>query len=66
MIPTHIVKQDKQAFTLLAGVGFEDAINDATLVLNFDGEIRKGELLTACLHQRLDEFLEQFKEEEEP
>jgi hypothetical protein len=50
---------------MIAGVGFEDEINNARLVLNFDGEIRKGELFRACLHQRFDEFLDQFLIEEE-
>jgi|APCry1669191515_1035360.scaffolds.fasta_scaffold104707_2 hypothetical protein len=65
MIPTHIVKQDRETFTVIAGMGFEDEINNAKLVLNFDGEMRKGELFRACLHQRFDEFLDQFLIEEE-
>jgi hypothetical protein len=65
MIPTHIVQIDRDCFTLTVGLDFQRELNDSRLVLNYDGEIRKGELFAACLHQRLDEFLDQFKEEEE-
>jgi hypothetical protein len=63
MIPSYIIKQDRETFTVLAGVGFEAQLNSDEL--SVDRQMSKSELLYTTLHDRLDEWIDQFIEEVE-
>ena len=63
MIPTYIVKQDREAFTIVAGLGFEAEINSNEL--SPDRQTSRSEALYTTLHDRLDEWLDHFFEEVE-
>jgi hypothetical protein len=63
MIPTYMIKLDRETFTVIAGLGFEKEINSDELSL--DRQMSRSELLATTLHDRLDEWLDQFFEEVE-
>jgi hypothetical protein len=63
MTPKYIIKLDRETFTIVAGIGFEQELNNHTI--SSDRHQSKSELLIAELHNRLGEWIDQFLEEEE-
>ena len=63
MIPTYIVKQDRETFTIVAGLGFEKQLNSDDYLI--DANMSKSEYLIKTLQYRLDEWISKFMIEEE-
>ena len=62
MTPKYIIKLDRETFTIVAGIGFEQELNNHTI--SEDRHQFKSELLIAELYNRLGEWINQFLEEE--
>ena len=63
MIPTYIVKQDRETFTIVAGLDFEKQLNSDDYLV--DANMSKSEYLIKTLQDRLDEWISKFMIEEE-
>lgn len=58
MIPSHMIISDREQFQVVKGVDFEATMNDDGY--SYDAGMTKSELLITTLHDRLDEWIDQF------